>query len=434
MFYNIIVSGGGPCGLITTILLLTYNIPLNLLLYEKRIFKSNNKYFFKKENMGNIRRKQVITLQNNVLMDLPTDITKLINENCIKMWPDSINIQIALLEDLLLEYIQMHFPSKNLTIFAEEFLINSNLINHFIFNCEGANSKINISLHQSKIKLNDEKALGIYFEQYLTDKERYTNVIKTLSQTRYLANTSEKNGYLNVRVDDSELQEYLINHNWNSGYIKEIISSCCTFFGVEYRNVKKIDVIELSTDYIQNPCIITQNNLVIFCLGDSFMKVHFWPGRGLNSAIKCSVASTRRLYWILEDEIKNLPSHLAIYKSFCYDLIIREQHQRSLIITNQNSILESISNINKNIVMKRENINKLNIRMIEISNRLKNRKDWIYNKYIFNSLLNEDIEINSWELALIVNTSEWQTKEMSQQEIFPEIICENPLKNNEQKI
>jgi hypothetical protein len=120
----VVVSGGGPVGL-TFSLNLTMMMckkHVKIIIYEGRWFVDKNGITrWRNEDQGNVRRDQVVTLQDHVIQQMPFYIQKglfaKINE---RVWPTSRNIPIREVEDRLLDLIQPFVQSGQVELIAEQ--------------------------------------------------------------------------------------------------------------------------------------------------------------------------------------------------------------------------------------------------------------------------------------------------------------------------
>jgi len=169
-----------------------------------------------------------------------------------------------------------------------------------------------------------------------------------------------------------------------------------------------------------------------FLVGDSAFKVHFWPGRGLNSAIKGSVALSRRIYWMTHSEDTrefdlyfNPVDNIPIFTSFMNGLKDREQTFRSKEI-----VRESISNAFNNLSFDHEkNVKYLIKKSQTFQNNLKNRLNW-NDEMIVNDILFIENRLRSLKnetVALLKSSKPWPTKEMAGNEILPVKMCKDPF-------
>lgn len=109
---HIIISGGGPVALIFAANLMSHfqevqlqNPPKIVICgdrWETTDDDDDDELRFSPQN----RRAQVVTLQDNVVKKLPQDIQNLLREKAEVVWPNSINIALRDVEDLLLRHLQ----------------------------------------------------------------------------------------------------------------------------------------------------------------------------------------------------------------------------------------------------------------------------------------------------------------------------------------
>ena len=182
---------------------------LKIIGYESR-FEENTKKFIPASDESFRRRKQVVTLQNDVLEDLPKEIKELIDQNSEEIWRNSRNIPIYLFEDVLYEFITREILNKEqpqnfqLEIRNEKFELNNlNLEKkgfNVLMNCEGSSSGIKKHFNMKNVNVAKDQGLGIFFVQDLTLEQLAQNSVLTVCQSRYLINSSSKKGFINIRL------------------------------------------------------------------------------------------------------------------------------------------------------------------------------------------------------------------------------------------
>ena len=120
----VIVSGGGPVGLTFSLNLamMMCKKHLKIVIYEGRWLMGNDGVMrWRREDEGNTRRDQVVTLQDHVIQQLPAYVQKGLFANINeRVWPTSRNIPIQEVEDRLLDLIQPFVQSGQVELIAEQ--------------------------------------------------------------------------------------------------------------------------------------------------------------------------------------------------------------------------------------------------------------------------------------------------------------------------
>jgi len=165
--------------------------------------------------------------------------------------------------------------------------------------------------------------------------------------------------------------------------------------------------------------------------------VHFWPGRGMNSAVKGAVALARRTYWAYQDATdgkRALQSSedFSRFGAFMKLLSTRENPGRSNLILNNVNIVDaiktssSIANTQKNVSMATY-VNNVDTMVSEWNRRVEeqiriigSRRGPIVQEQISRSELKNIISrgIKPAILAIMIASNPWPIADMSGQEIF----------------
>ncbi|CAF0919555.1 unnamed protein product [Didymodactylos carnosus] len=412
------------------------------------------------------RREQVVTLQDHVIEQMPTYIQeglfKNINE---RVWPTSRNIPIREVEDRLFELIQPFVKSEIIELIPEnlheqsECLIKGDF--DLLLGADGAESFVRNYCNIGVFVEGIEYACGVAYnipEQVEPSDEplhQALNCILTISQTRYLVNSStSRQGFLNIRltkVEYAELEKSLksiqINHNgildlYNLDQcpyspIWTIIRQGLAFFRIGQKYVKRVQPIEIK---VRHAAIAVRElkyqqeknykTALAFLAGDSLMNVHFWPGRGMNSGMKAAVALARNILTVCTNPTNNqiqIQTPLKFldfltYEGFMARLRAREQQGRSLRVLNNpiDSALEQSYNSLRSMefeVYKEQ----LETKLRETRNRLENREDWPHSPK--HHVSDEDIHratnrIIYTAVQELNLANPWPTREMSGQEVL----------------
>lgn len=456
---KVIVSGGGPSGLIFAITLAEYFLScsdgnVNIVLYEKRIIEENGSFRWKSEDEGNRRRFQVVTLQDSVVNLLSDDIRRAIFLNVNeRVWPSSQNIPILEVEDRLLELLQLY--RNVITIKAKEFnedcLVEERPFDALV-GADGRRSAVqNIGgFVPSNYNIDEEFALGVSVRNSVTYFPQSMNVMLTLSQTRYLFNSQGgRTGYLNIRLTKEEADEFndcnfdtiqKDNHPlWNT--IKE---------GLKLFNLSKDSIIQVDPIRINlsaSPTYMSQLNdfrngrsdsspSLTFLIGDAAVPVHFWPGRGMNSGIKASIALARRLYWAYHGENRINSSgtirmqDCSKFEGFMAQLRIEEIQSRSSSICSSTPIQELLRQAHSNYDLWKLHRQEWESRLHSLVDRYENpnyrdwpheilpNRDWIRNVIV---------SLSPFTVSLLSLSKPWPIREMSIDEVNPNELCSSPF-------
>ncbi|WP_128928759.1 FHA domain-containing protein [Bradyrhizobium guangxiense] len=340
--------------------------------FDSRWMKTDQGIEWRGKGEGNARRQQVVTIQSRQYTQLPKAAQdELFQEGQFtEMWPigpDSPpelgpprNMRIAQIEDTLL---QLAVSDPRIQMRVERFSPKTHNISdqHVLVICEGASSSTreffldkfgepdakSYSLIDQDDDDDDEESpledvvLGLLVKSKLPDA---TAVALTIGQNRFLLNSLNGEGFLNMRLHPEEVKEVL-GVNLAEERFEECIQSnpcmmqrdakdggkyyCPThntyfkpaleprasllwprildglrLFGVAESDLKGITAFRLAM--VQRPRFCaevlppTRNSPGTYgcLLGDAANAIHFWPGRGLNSGL----ASAFSLAHCLRDE------------------------------------------------------------------------------------------------------------------------------------
>eukprot|EP01012_Entosiphon_sulcatum_P019603 TRINITY_DN24516_c0_g1_i1.p1 TRINITY_DN24516_c0_g1~~TRINITY_DN24516_c0_g1_i1.p1 ORF type:complete len:851 (+),score=130.13 TRINITY_DN24516_c0_g1_i1:163-2715(+) len=400
---RVVVSGGGPAGLVLAVSLAEQLGPIvHVTVYEKRLARrADGRFEFQ---VGN-RRQQVVTLRDDVTVLLsPKTQAALFRDVDERVWRASRNIPIREVEDRLLERAQAPDIYQSITLVAEELteqwlrVIAGSF--HVLVGADGGSSTV-ASLHNRQVMplfgalgqvaadASVEYALGIAFERPATAVElsQAMNVLLTVSQTRYLLNCSRgTTGYLNMRLvlseynqcrrvgqrdgehcgfgapgevlsedanaklpPDDPLRQAQFKPQLDNSLLWHDILEGLRLFKIQPHFVQSISAIAIELKYRPLCCTTMPSSFNsidmanarsaprAFLIGDAAFRVHFWPGRGMNSAIKAAVAlaSNFQLKACHQGHGQGGPSGFTQFTSFMGALREVEQDQRSKAICNQ---------------------------------------------------------------------------------------------------
>ena len=249
------------------------------------------------------------------------------------------------------------------------------------------------------------------------------NCILTVSQTRYLVNSSNsRRGYLNIRLIQSEydeLRERLLTFQSRNEAIDlmdydkcpqspvwSIIRQGLDFFRIAPKFVFRVVPIEInvrhasivvremryeveepSTEVDKKPKKHQYKTALAFLVGDAALNVHFWPGRGMNSGMKGAMALARNIVrsCLMKDAPYTIQPRKPLrfldfldYEGFMARLRAREQQGRSLrvlIDPIDKSVEASYSYAHLNHCYIKYT-HKLKEKLKDIRQRLQERPEW----------------------------------------------------------
>jgi len=356
---RVLISGGGPVGLTFGLLLADLmGQQVAVRIYNGRWKRDGRRVVWKGHDEGNVRRQQVVTIQSRQFLKLPQEMQDYLFTpgNFTEMWPsgpDSIdglgprNIRIAYIEDRLLELANR---KRQIELVPEQFDAESArgeiVKQHVLADCEGSRSRT-FSHFKSKFGAADftlygldgeqlsDMVLGLRVKSLLPDPMA---VLLTVAQNRFLLNSLNGEGFLNMRLTDQEAKEAVgINP------VKQTFSGCIqsepcllergprgdfmcgthhtlflpallrgsafwsrvedglALFGVPEENLTAVTGFQLNM--VQRPRFsvrlfpptATTPGTYGFLLGDAANAIHFWPGRGLNSGLASAISLARCL-------------------------------------------------------------------------------------------------------------------------------------------
>jgi 2-polyprenyl-6-methoxyphenol hydroxylase-like FAD-dependent oxidoreductase len=483
----VVVSGGGPVGL-TFSLHLTMMMGKNakIYIYEGRWFvDQNGRTRWQGEEQGKTRRDQVVTLQDHVINQMPEYIQKglfeRINE---RVWPTSRNIPIREVEDRLFDLIQPFVQNGQIELIPEnlheqtECLIKGNF--DILVGADGSNSFVRRYCNIQMISEGVEYACGVAYN--IPDKVEPTdeplhqalNCILTVSQTRYLVNSStSRRGYLNIRLIRSEFDELnerlqgfqsrnepldLLDYNkCPQSPVWTIIRQGLEYFKVPFKYVFRVLPIEINVRHasivvrelrfeINKPELATSESdekhyktALAFLAGDAAMNVHFWPGRGMNSGMKAAMALARN---IVRSCTKNNSIEIRTplrfldfldYEGFMARLRAREQQGRSLrvLVDPIDKYIEASYAYVYNNPCYIKYSKKLIGKLQETRARLAERPEWPHKS---REITDEELKsasnrISPQSVAQLSLANPWPTREMSGVEVLVEDIFPYDLKS-----
>ncbi|MFD7896362.1 FHA domain-containing protein [Streptomyces sp. NPDC059743] len=357
---NVTVSGGGPVGLSFALLLESMmGARAAITVYDGRWTRDGSRVVWKSAGQGNVRRQQVVTVQSRQYLNLPEEVQARLfgAESYSEMWPagpDSIrghsprNIRIAYIEDTLLELANEKtdrirlVPERFDPVEHHDVLVKD----HVLAICEGGRSRTrdhftdkfgnaDTSIYSLNGHHVQDVVLGLRVKSDLSDP---MTVLLTVAQNRFLLNSLRGEGFLNMRLTDTEAKEVVgidpVRHVFEdciasrpcvmgrddhgdfhcsthstlflpalvkgSALWKRVMEGL-TFFGVAEENLSAVTAFRL--DMVQRPRFTGQlfsttsatPGTYGFLLGDAANAIHFWPGRGLNTGLASATSLARSL-------------------------------------------------------------------------------------------------------------------------------------------
>jgi len=167
-------------------------------------------------------------------------------------------------------------------------------------------------------------------------------------------------------------------------------------------------------------------------IGDAAMRVHFWPGRGLNSGIKAAVALSRRLYWAHTHPRNKTGvirgNDLPLFVGFMHALVAREQASRSEKMLQEIPSMETVLGL---ATAKQKDETKP--KKIFLAKLHQGRERQGYDEKLDAILKKRCGKKLKTSTIRILNISQpWPLAEMSGEEVNPNTYCKNPLEKNEQ--
>ncbi|CAF1374486.1 unnamed protein product [Adineta steineri] len=483
----IVVSGGGPVGLTFSLnIAAMMGKHVKIIIYEGRWFVDEHGITrWQGEEQGNIRRDQVVTLQDHVIEQMPTFIQEGLFQNINeRVWPTSRNTPIREVEDRLLDLIQPFVQNGQVELIPEQLNEQSRHLIEGDFDvlvgADGSNSFVPRYYNIQMISEGIEYACGVAYnipEDVPSLDEplhQALNCILTISQTRYLVNSSaSRRGYLNIRLIQNEYEELreclqpFQNRNASLNLLDydkcpcspvwSIVRQGLDFFKISAKYVIRVVPIEINVRHAsivvrelrfeikktQSTTSTTDNvsgsqkkqfKTMLACLaGDAAMNVHFWPGRGMNSGMKAAMALARNILRTCKSTISPYSVEVRTplrfldfldYEGFMARLRAREQQGRSLRILMDPidaSVGEAYTYPHLQPCYKTYTKN-LYAKLKETRLRLDQRSDWPHQT---RSVTDEELQsaykrINPNAVAQLSLANPWPTREMSGTDVLVE--------------
>ncbi|CAF1322695.1 unnamed protein product [Didymodactylos carnosus] len=417
---------------------------------------------------GKIRRDQVVTLQDHVINQMPMYVQKGLFENINEcVWQTSRNIPIREVEDRLFALIQPFVKVEQVELIPENLHEQSECLVKGSFDvligADGANSFVRRYCNITMISEGLEYACGVAYD--IPDQvaecdaplHQALNCILTISQTRYLVNSStSRRGYLNIRLIQSEYDELteclqvfqtknesldLLDYSkCPNSPVWSIVRQGLDFFKIHSKYVVRVAPIQIN---VRHSSIVirelrfqqenkTWKTALAFLAGDAAMNVHFWPGRGMNSGMKAAMSLARNILRSCTSKTKEqieVRTPLRFldfldYEGFMARLRAREQQGRSLrVLVNpiDDSIEEAYKYGHLSYCYVRYT-NKLMKKLKETRQRLEERPEWPHKN---RQVLDDELQlaanrISSNAVAQLSLANPWPTREMAGVEVLVE--------------
>lgn len=356
---RVTVSGGGPVGLAFALLLADLMGPkVSIRIYDGRWKLADDRVVWKEQKDGNVRRLQVVTIQSRQFRKLPQEMQDhmFTPGDFTEMWPagpDSIdgfgprNIRIAHVEDRLLDLAN---DKSQIELIPEPFdaeALHAEITSrHVLAICEGGRSRTykhfagqfgaaDATLYGLEGEQVTDVVLGLRVKSLLPDPMA---VLLTVAQNRFLLNSLNGEGFLNMRLTDVESREAVGIDPVRQSFTGCIQTAPCVLeknprgefacgthgslflpallrgsafwgrveeglalFGVPPENLTAVTGFQLNM--VQRPRFsvrlfqrtATTPGTYGFLLGDAANAIHFWPGRGLNSGLASAISLARCL-------------------------------------------------------------------------------------------------------------------------------------------
>lgn len=300
------------------------------------------------------------------------------------------------------------------------------------------------------------------------------NCVLTVSQTRYLVNSStSRRGYLNLRLikdeydqlssslDELKATKAKLDLN-NTDQCPEspvwsMIRQGLKFFQIQSKFVFRVVPIQINVRHasivvrdlrVEVPTEKTNvdkddrkyRTVLAFLAGDAAMNVHFWPGRGMNSGMKAAMALARNILQACTAKDGSIHVRKPLrfldfleYEGFMARLRAREQQGRSLRVLSDpidQYITQAYAYSHLHHCYDRYT-HKLNRKMKETRDRLQKNSDWIHKE---RPISDEELQsatrrISAASVAQLSLANPWPTREMSGADVLVEKTFPYDLKS-----
>lgn len=338
----VLVSGGGPSGLVFALALVDLVPTATVRIHDYRWWDDDGTIRWTGAEQGNVRRRQILTLQSREFTRLPADVQAALfadPDSYAEVWPSGRgspgghpprNIAIQHVEDVLLDLCNAH-PRISLVPTAFDAREEGERLRRYrmLVIAEGAGSATrrayqtafgapDPSLYSLDGQQVTDVALGVEFTGTVAQAR---TVIVTAAQSRYLVNTLGDRGYLNMRLTAAEaadLGTYLCPAEADRCRTCRFAAGCALPLrsgrhvpvddlrvlpwwprieaGLGLFGLRPEDAVTATTFVLamhQQPrftaCLLEASATAppVFgaLIGDAANAVHFWPGRGANTGL-----------------------------------------------------------------------------------------------------------------------------------------------------
>jgi len=327
---------------------------------------------------------------------------------------------------------------------------------------DGARSWVRTFAGMQTRVLGTDKAMGVAYECTPAPLPQSTNILLTVSQTRYLLNSHKgERGFLNLRLEETEWEELAKEGRMETrpfpiqkqnSLLWNVIQDGLRLFEIPESTVKAIMPIEIQLTYavyfmteLQGfkssvPCSTGGDRARAFVIGDAAFRVHFWPGRGLNSAIKGAIALARAAFWGYDREHKGGKRVRSVnnwdfsrFEGFMAMLRAREEEGRSRPVTEMP--LEEQNT--KGLASRAEWQEKRKIfraTMANLREKLEERPDWPHPHIPDEHLDKVFTRLNPLTINMLNESGTWPLAEMAGEEVDPRMLFQNPQGDTEESL
>jgi len=261
---------------------------------------------------------------------------------------------------------------------------------------------------------------------------------------------------LNLRVTESEweeingtgVQDFPFPSKRNNTPLWNAILEGLKLFNIPEEHVLNIAPIQIQLTFAEETLKIlsqlpyrrgTTYHPLAFLIGDAAFRVHFWPGRGLNSAIKGAIALSRRVYhaYTAKQNSKGAlrPGDFSFFSGFMTALRLREHEGRSFPMLDV-PVVEALTqgfspqSIQDWKVLRR----RFKEVMQGMKGTLEARQDWPHKIKITNEAIEAVFDrLHPYTINVLVHTGTWPLQKMAGEEIYPRKLCPDPLSPKKKK-
>jgi len=294
--------------------------------------------------------------------------------------------------------------------------------------------------------------MGVAYECVPAPLPQATNILLTVSQTRYLLNSHKgERGFLNLRLEESEWEELAKEGRMEkrpypiaarNSMLWNVILDGLRLFDIPESSVKAIMPIEIQLTYAAYFMTEVDNFKTTvptgadrpraFVIGDAAFRVHFWPGRGLNSAIKGAIALARAAFWAYDKEHRDgrrlRPVNnwdFSRFEGFMAMLRAREEEGRSRPVT-EISVEDAVQNGLRAKAEWPELREKFKETMTVLRGKLEDRPDWPHAHVTDKAIEDVFTRLTPLSINCLHHSGTWPLAEMAGEEVDPRMLFQNP--------